>query len=204
MKVKNKKLLAMWIRNNSMIIILFGVMIFPIIVGVFYALPLPQIIAIGSGDFLAYYGTIFGIIGSFVTYRYEVNKDKKERNNELKPIFVVEVSMENEYTGLFDIKITNLVEQPLSFFYLYDEFVSSAIQKKNEFKVTFCKSIEEIEEIEPDYNITMDRDIIDSDGYPRYVQILCDDRDGNIWNCCYNKVKDCDKVYYYPRNFEII
>ena len=50
----------------------------------------------------------------------------------------------------------------------------------------------------------MDSEILDKDGFPQYVQLLCDDIDGNSWNCCYYKVKDCDKVYYYPRDFEII
>lgn len=50
----------------------------------------------------------------------------------------------------------------------------------------------------------MDSDIIDTDGYPKYIQLLCDDKDGNAWNGCYYKVKDCDKIYYYPRDFEII
>ena len=50
----------------------------------------------------------------------------------------------------------------------------------------------------------MDPDIIDRDGYPRYVQLICDDKEGNAWDCCYHKVKDCDKIYYYPRDFEII
>ena len=50
----------------------------------------------------------------------------------------------------------------------------------------------------------MDSDIIDSDSYPKYIQLLCNDKDGNTWNCCYYKVKDCDKIYYYPRDFEII
>ena len=54
------------------------------------------------------------------------------------------------------------------------------------------------------FNITMDPDIIDSDGYPKYVQIQCEDKDSNSWNCCYYKIKNCEKVYYYPRDFEIL
>ena len=61
---------------------------FPIIIGMFYALPIPQIVAVDSGALLAYYGTIFGIIGSFITYRQELKKRKKERIKELKPNFL--------------------------------------------------------------------------------------------------------------------
>lgn len=39
----------------------------------------------------------------------------------------------------------------------------------------------ETESINPDYNITMGPEMLDTDG--------------NTWNCCYHKVKDCNKVY---------
>ncbi|MCR4615692.1 MAG: hypothetical protein K5756_06040 [Clostridiales bacterium] len=51
---------------------------------------------------------------------------------------------------------------------------------------------------------TMDSEILDSDGFPKYVQLLCDDSDGNAWSCCYNKLHDCNNIYYYPGDIEII
>ncbi len=177
--------------------------VFPLIVGVLYALPVPRIIALDSGDLLAYYGTAFGIIGSFFVYRDEVKKKEKERTKELKPVFTVEVSLIDKSLGLFKIDIGNYSDQPVSFLSFYDEFVETMAQKKYSFQVTYNKTIEE-ENIKPRFNITMDPDIIDSDGYPKYVQLLCDDKDGNAWNCCYYKVKDCDRAYYYPRDIEII
>ena len=169
-----------------------------------YAIPIPQFVAVDSGDLLAYYGTTFGIIGSFATYRHELNKSKKERINELKPAFIVEVKKVEKEEDIFNIEIINHSQQTVTFLYFYDEFISSIIKCKYSFKTTFNKTIEEIEGIKIDYNITMDSEILDNDGFPKYVQLLCDDSDGNSWNCCYYKVKDCDKVYYYPRNFEII
>lgn len=88
--------------------------------------------------------------------------------------------------------------------HFYDEFISTIINDKYSFKTTFNKTIKETEGINPNYNITMDSEILDNDGFPKYVQLICDDSDGNSWNCCYYKVKDCNKVYYYPRDFEII
>ena len=126
------------------------------------------------------------------------------RTQELKPVFTVEVSFIDKSLDLFKIDINNHSEQPLSYLSFYDEFVATMAQKKYSFQVTYNKTIEEAETIKPQFNITMDSDIIDSDGYPKYIQLLCDDKDGNAWNCCYYKVKDCDKIYYYPRDFEII
>lgn len=203
-KKRNVKIKRWYKSNKKTFWLLCVLFIFPLIIGVIYAFPLPRIIALNSGDLLAYYGTAFGIIGMFITYRNEVKKEKKERTQELKPVFTVEVTLLDKISDLFKIDIHNHSEQPLSHLYFYDEFVATMAQKKYSFQVTYSKAIEEIEAIKPQFNITMDSDIIDSDGYPKYIQLLCDDKDGNAWNCCYYKVKDCDKIYYYPRDFEII
>ena len=47
-------------------LLLLALFCFPLGVGAIYALPLPRIINVEAGDLLAYYGTTFGIIGSFV------------------------------------------------------------------------------------------------------------------------------------------
>lgn len=203
--MKNKRIFKKYLKRNKHLVGLFvALFIFPIIIGLIYAIPIPQIVAVDSGDLLAYYGTTFGIIGSFITYRHELNKSKKERIKELKPSFVVEVKKVSKEDSIFDIDIINRSQQTVTFLHFYDEFISTIINDKYSFKTTFNKTIEEAEGINPDYNITMDSEILDNDGYPKYVQLLCDDSDGNSWNCCYYKVKDCDKVYYYPRDFEII
>lgn len=203
--MKNKKILIKRLKRNKCLIGVFVVLfIFPIIIGMIYAIPIPQIVAVNSGDLLAYYGTTFGIIGSFITYRHELNKSKKERINELKPTFIVEVKKVNKEENIFDIEITNRSQLTVTFLHLYDEFISTIINNKYSFRTTFNKTVEETKDIDLDHNITMDPEILDNDGFPKYVQLLCDDSDGNSWNCCYYKVKDCNKVYYYPRDFEII
>ena len=203
--MKNKKIWVRFLKNNKCLILLFvALFLFPIIIGGFYALPLPQFIAVELGDLLAYYATAFGIIGSFITYRHETNKSKKEKIKEIKPTFVVEVDKVDEESDVFRVNIINRSQQAVTFLHFYDEFISTVVSDKYSLKTTFNKSIEEIESIDIDHNITMDSEIIDADGFPKYVQLLCDDCDGNSWNCCYYKVKDCDKTYYYPRDFEII
>ena len=203
--MKNKKIFRKYLKRNKYFVGLFVVLfMFPIIVGLIYAIPIPQFVAVDSGDLLAYYGTTFGIIGSFITYRHELNKSKKERINELKPAFIVDVKKIKKEEDIFNIEIINRSQQTVTFLHFYDEFISTIINDKYSFKTTFNKTIKETEGINPDYNITMDSEILDNDGFPKYVQLLCDDSDGNSWNCCYYKVKDYDKVYYYPRDFEII
>lgn len=203
--MKNKKIFRKYLKRNKYFVGLFVVLfIFPIIIGLIYAIPIPQFVAVDSGDLLAYYGTTFGIIGSFITYRHELNKSKKERISELKPAFIVEVKKVEKEEDIFNIEIINRSQQTVTFLYFYDKFISTIINDKYSFKTTFNKTIKETEGINPDYNITMDSEILDNDGFPKYVQLICDDSDGNSWNCYYYKVKDCNKVYYYPRDFEII
>lgn len=203
--MKNKKVLKKFFKSNKYLIILFVLLfLFPIVIGLFYALPFPQIVAVGSGDLLSYYGAFFGIVGSFVTYRIEIAKRKKERIKEIKPVFIVEVKKINEDIGIFSIDIINRSQKTVAFLYLYDEFISPIINEKYSFKITYNKSIDDIKRINPDYNITMDSEIVDTDGFPKYIQLLCNDSDGNDWNCYYDKIKNCDKVYYFPSDVKII
>lgn len=191
-------------RNNKIVmIIVITVLIFPLLVGAIYALPLPQVIAVESGDLLAYYGTSLGILGSFITYQAERKRTDKERTQNMKPIFAVEVCKCQDVQGLYNINITNLTEKPLSYLYLFDEFVSTAVSKKYSFKVMFCQTnANQIQDL--DFNITTDPEIMDNDDYPKYVQILCEDLDGHTWNCCYYKVKNGNQIYYYPREIEML
>lgn len=144
-----------------------------------YAIPIPQIIALDSGDLLAYCGTAFGIIGSFLTYRYEINKNKKERLKEIKPTFIVEVTELDPSLKLFNINIINQTKHRISYLYIYDTFVSSTVLDRYSFKITYNKSVDETEEIKPDYNINADLNILDEDGFPKYIQLNCDDIEGN-------------------------
>ena len=198
-----KSFIAKQRKNKTTLIVISIVLIFPILVGAIYALPLPQVIAVESGDLLAYYGTSLGILGSFITYQSERKKANKERMQSLKPIFAVEVNKCQDVQGLFDISIAKLSEKPLSYMYLYDEFVSATVSNKYLFKVMFCE-IEANKIQDLNFNITIDPEIMDNDNYPKYVQILCEDTEGHTWNCCYYKVKNGNQLYYYPRDIETL
>lgn len=199
-----KKRAKLWIKKHKRNFLFPLFMIFPFIIIGLYALPVSQHIAVESGDLLSYYGVIFGIVGSFYVYRKEKEKSDKERSHELKPAFVVDVKQAEHNPDIFDIAITNLSQNKVSYLYFYDEFISAEVQEKYHFKVTFNKSSADMQKIKCDYNITYDSSIIGADGFPQYVQLICDDRDGNDWDCCFHKVNDCGKIYYYPDDFEII
>lgn len=201
---RKKKITAFFESNRTAVWIAIVLLVFPIIVGLIYALPLPQVIAVSSEDMLSFYGTAFGIFGSFILYRLEKKNEEKKRNKELKPIFSVEVELSDKEKGLFKININNLTQNKLTYLYLYDEFVSPQVEKHYSFQITFNKSKSEAKQLNPNFNITMDSDIIDKDGLPKYVQLLCDDIDGNMWNYCLVKVNNFGTIFYYPNEVEIV
>lgn len=191
----------MWAKKNRTVIKLSVlILVAPLIIGILYALPVKQIIQVESGDLLSYYATAFGIFVSFLLYREEVEKSKKERISELKPCFIVNVT-ESEKEGIFIVKIIDKTERPLTYLYLYDRFVSVEIDKESSFRVSYLR--DNLEEL-VDFNITMDDEILDDDGYPKYVQILCDDIDGNMWNSCYFRIKEGMNSYYNLRERELV
>lgn len=193
-------------RDIPMVLVLF-IGIFPLVVGVFYYLPLPRIISIDSGDLLSYYGVAFGILGSFITYRYETDRKEKERDRELKPIFGVE--LQRDKSGVFNLKIVKHSKREAFCIYLYDKYIQNTIDKADLY-ITFNEDKEKVKSLKNVYgqdgyvNITLETDDMDDDGYPKYIQILCDDVDGRTWNCVYQKAHDEGKKHYYTELIEIL
>ena len=189
-------------KCKTEIILVIIILIFPAVIGLLYHLPVGRIIEIESGDLLSFYGTAFGIFGSFITYRYSKKKQEKQREAENRPVFIVDVEKKSD---IFNITITKQTDSLFTYFYLYDEFVSEKFFENFSATVIYNETDEKQAELHCDYNITMDPDIIDEkDGYPKYIQILCDDTDRYTWNCEFHKVNDCGRIYYYPRVIEIL
>ncbi len=191
-------------RKKASIIYIFVILAFPMIAGWIYEILIEQNVMADFGDLLTYYGAAFGIVGSFIKYRSEINKREKEKMDELRPFFVVEVAKVDKIDDVFDINITNQSRSVIRYLCFYDEFISEVPKSKCTFRTTFNKTVEEFKKTNAEYNIIDERILDIIDGFPKYVQLTCDDVEGNAWSCCFYKINDCDKVYYYPRDFEII
>ena len=155
------------------------------------------------GDLLSYYGMVFGISGPLLLYRLEQKNAEKKRKTELKPSFVVDVTkLSNE--DVFSIFIKQCSTGRLSHFGLYDEYVVADSKKEYTLRVTYFQPTERVKALQPDFNMAADDDIMGKDGFPKYVQILCDDVEGNTWNCCYDRIYNGEQAYYYPSEIEIL
>ena len=185
--------------------IIIALIIFPVIIDLIYAISTKQIVNISAGDLLSFYGAALGIFVSFVTYRYEKKKEDIARQKELKPIFQVEVVQDDENKGIFNIKIKKLSEKPLRYAYLYGEYSCDVVESEVSYRVSYNQNDNFEKKYNPDFNICgYDNDLLDKNGIPRYVQILCEDIDGNLWSCSFDKVTDSGKTYYYPKDIELM
>lgn len=176
------------------------ILVFPLVVGVLYRLPLPQIIALEPGELLAYYAVVFGLLGSYFKYAEDKKVEKREREKNAMPVLDVELMKRPDCPMLFDIRIRSLKESPLCDVYLYDELVCGYLTEKTKLSVSVAFGLNktEEEELRPDRNITMDGGILDEDGYPKYIQIACDDTEGTVWVCEFDKYKTENEIVYRP------
>lgn len=193
-----KKMFKAFFKNNkfatSFIIFTF---VFPLIVGLLYAIPIKQIIAIESNDLLDYYGVIFGIIGSFITYREEKKKEKKERNSDIKPRLVFNVTKEDD---IFNFIVTNTGKYHIYSISLFDREICSVLppNESNTVKVKFVET--------PTKSTKNDVIIIDigqyenfefiNNGNPKWIQVLCNDIDNQLWGIYYDILPNEDRIVY--------
>jgi len=185
-------------RKNKAIMIMVALFVFPLIVGAIYALPLPQYIAVDSGDLLSYYGVAFGLYASFYTYFEERKRERLEHKKELSPALYVDVKKENVQKNTFDIQITSLKKQILTDVVLYDEPVCNVLS--DTIKLTVALGNQKGAGI-----IKADVRVLDSDipineqnGYPDYIQIVCNDVERNCWACDFQRLTIEEKTVYVP------
>ena len=185
-------------KQKSIILLVVIIFCFPFLIALTLKIPFMSCIDLNISDCLLFYGTSLGIFSAFLTYQHEKKKADKDRQAEVKPIVTVELKKITE--ELFQITIYNHSKSRLSYLYLYDQFISEEFVRKQSFRVAYLNP-----KVESDYNITMDYDIIGKDGYPKYIQILCEDVDKNTWDLCFYKISNGDNTYhYYLRDIEQI
>lgn len=195
-------------RKYKVIIILSSFfLIFPLLLYMVYRLIYCCYPPYEAGVLLSYYGTTFGIFGSFVTFYLTNKKEKETRNFEIKPKITVDLKKENE--NIFILTVYNFTENPLKNFFLYDEILCPFIAKELTVYVAYNMSNKEFNKYKEKYkdcqffNITVDDDIIEND-YPKYILIDCDDVDGRMWQCEFNKIVNGSQIAYMNSNVYLV
>lgn len=189
-------------RKYKVIIILsLFFLFFPLLLYMIYRLIYCCYPPFEAGVLLPYYGTTFGIFGSFVTFYLTDKKEKETRNAEIKPKITVDLKKEDE--KVFKLTVYNCLQTPARNVFLYDEILDSKIEKYTTVYVTYNLPNDEFNKYKEIYkncqNITLDEDIIEN-GYPKYILIDCDDVDGRMWQCEFNKIVNGSQIAYMNSN----
>lgn len=84
-------------RNyKTPIFLCLGLMLFPIIVGLFYKIPI-NFISIEIGDLLSFYAVALGLFATYLTYRENENKKFLARQESLQPRIELELNLDNDW-----------------------------------------------------------------------------------------------------------
>ncbi len=193
-------------RKYKVIIILsLFFLFFPLLLYMIYRLIYCCYPPFEAGVLLSYYGTTFGIFGSFVTFYLTDKKEKETRNAEIKPKITVDLEKEDE--KVFKLTVYNCLQTPARNVFLYDEILDSKIEKYTTVYVTYNLPNDEFNKYKEIYkncqNITLDEDIIEN-GYPKYILIDCDDVDGRMWQCEFNKIVNGSQIAYMNSNVYLV
>lgn len=179
--------------------------IFPAILSIIYKKIYFRTPPLDSGDVLSYFATTFGIFGSFVTFYLTDKKEKETRNAEIKPKITVDLKKEDE--KVFKLTVYNCLQTPARNVFLYDEILDSKIEKYTTVYVTYNMPNDEFNKYKEKYkncqNITLDEDIIEN-CYPKYILIDCDDVDGRMWQCEFNKIVNGSQIAYMNSNVYLV
>lgn len=132
-------------------------------------------------------------------------KEKETRNAEIKPKITVDLEKEDE--KVFKLTVYNCLQTPARNVFLYDEILDSKIEKYTTVYVTYNMPNDEFNKYKEKYkncqNITLDEDIIEN-GYPKYILIDCDDVDGRMWQCEFNKIVNGSQIAYMNSNVYLV
>ena len=191
-------------RCNVTILIAIFLFLFPLIIGAVYALPLPQIIMVDAGDLLSFYGLAFGIMGSYITYANNKKKSEASKNENLKPKLYVELELVDREEKIFKLTVYNDTRNILQTIIVYDCYAQMNLSRVEEFYVVFEGAQRKHYNGKKLFNVEIGDGELEDDGYPKYVQILCDDEEKRMWNCTFDIRGAKSERFYYPRNFEII
>lgn len=188
-------------KYKAVIILSLIFLFFPLLLYMIYRLVYCCYPPFEPGVLLSYYGTTFGIFGSFVTFYMNYQKEKETRNIEIKPKISVDLQKVKENSDIFKLTVYNFSKSPIRNVFLYDEILASAIIKDETVFIAYNMPKDEFDKYNGEYekcqffNITNDESIMEK-GYPNYIFIDCDDSDNRMWQCEFCKVTNGEKVAY--------
>lgn len=190
-----------WLKKNKIFIFAFlGILAFPIIVGLIYAIPIKQVVMVESGDLLGFYSTVFGFFVTAYIFFYNKRKSEKEKLQAKKPKLALFVDKVND---IYSLTLKNLDNKPLYTIFIFDRFSNELLEGNSEINIKIRIYDNNPPESNDGILNIIDYDgFLDENGIPKYFQFLCDDVEGDTWNCCFDPVEK-KNLRYYPSDFSL-
>ena len=193
-----KKVRTIFLKLKYVLSIALIIILFPLIVDLFYHIPI-DFFYIEEDTIINFYGVALGIFSSFITYYFEKKKEKENRNQEIKPHIALNL---DKRENVFVITLHNIGSSIIKDVWIYDVYIDSWLNKSKEYEFSFSKekNKENIFYVNlKDY----DKNLIDEDGFPKYICISCCDTDERMWLCEYIKIKNNEQMLYMPKEFHL-
>lgn len=198
-------------RTKNYFKVLIAIIVFPLFVGWIYTWPFSQIIDVDCGDLLSFYGTAAGILSSVWIYLDEKARQKKEKESLRRPNLYVTLDKDIS-KDKFTLTIHNLSDCPVRNTYLYEKYLFDILSGNGK----MSKNIEIIDsrnktssDRSADVIIDIKSDVfndfeMDNKGYPKFIDLYCEDSDGEFWLCVYKHMSEKENSFYSLYSIELI
>ncbi|MDY2791731.1 MAG: hypothetical protein SOT76_03200 [Eubacteriales bacterium] len=206
-KRKSRKCLwvkKLWTKYRTVIVITMIVLLFPLVIGAIYMIPIPRLIALDARDLLSFYGTALGLLGTYIVYTEGKKKEQYEKNEKLRPRIAVGLKLVDTDEGVFELTVYNNTELPLRSVFLYDIYATVDLGEKEKFYLAFDDARNKEYNGSRMFNVEVGDREIDEDGYPRYIQIFCNDAENRMWECLFDLRSLSGEKYYCLRTVELM
>ena len=144
------------------ILVLVALIIFPLIVGLFYKIPI-AFIDIEIGDLLSFYAVAIGLFATYLTYRETENKNSLARQEALRPKIEFSLDLDNDEMES-KVRIYNSTDNDYVIVYIGHDYYEDERKRYLNAKCHLDFAIDSWDEVAPES-----------------VQIGVKDADGNEW-----------------------
>ena len=194
-----KKYLFKLYKSKLTIILCVVLLLFPLVVDLFYHISC-KFFYLEESDLLAFYGVAGGLFFSFLTYRKEKHKEKESHNGKIKPCFFVDLKLVED-EGCFELEIIKQKNVFIGDVFIYDKLLDNFLKSGKKYKIDFYPDNEKRDIL----NVSSyDKDLIDKDGYPKYILISCCDSDNRMWQGEYIKLSNGQKNMYVLKDMYLV
>lgn len=166
-------------RCRTPVFICAGLLIFPIVVGLFYKIPI-SFVDIPVGDLLSFYAVGFGLFASYITYKTSEDQKNLAKQTSLRPRIELGVEL-NDSGCKMNVCIKNATDNDYLINYISSDYCETYERRYLNAKERLAFAIDS------EHNV-----------FPQSIYVGLKDNDGNEWGVGFEYQEDSRK---YCRTF---